>query len=247
MRSGIVSPIKSNIVRPVGSGNLPWSYSVLTPGTDAGKILWAANAAYAVNTAGALSLWCKIPTGSVKVFVELYSSVNDRTSLYYSANNLTVACVRGGGSLLNNVVGFTNDGNWHHYVMTWNGTSYEVYVDGIQKFTSAANYVLTLTTPQIVVSGALSTAAFPCGGNFLGMNVFNAKLSASEVLGLYTANQIPSSCVARFDMQRGVGTTIIPTFGPNANSGTLGTGDTWSATVPTGKTRLASSGIFIGE
>lgn len=247
-RAGIVSPIKSNCAKHLrAGGNLPWTYSILTPGTDAGKIVWAANSAYAINT-GALSFWSKVPTGlGVKIMIEIYTSTNERSSLYYFNNVLTASSVKAGVVILNNTAGFTNDGNWHHFSWTWDSTNCVVYIDGVATATFAGNYTLSLTSPQIVIGSALSTAGFPCGGNFMGLSIYNAKLSALQVAGIYRANQIPPSCVGIWDFGRGVGTTITPTFGPNANAGTLGTGDTWTTTVPAGKTRLASNGISIGE
>lgn len=217
---------------------LIFAYSVSCPVTDAGKITFAANANYAVNT-GAISIWAKVPTGTVKVFIELYTSANDRTSLYMAANILTVAAVRGGVSLLNNATSFTNDGNWHHYVATWDGTSYVVYVDGVAKFTSSANYVLTLgASTQISISSALSTGVFPAGGNYFGLGLYKTKLNPRQVLDLYQFHGQPPSIVGRWDMQAGGTTSIVPTDGKLATNGTFGTGDTWTTTIPSGTIRF---------
>lgn len=248
MRSSIVSPIKSLIDKPISAGSpLFWSYSVLTPLADTGKIVFSASSLYNFNSAGSLSIWAKIPTGGVKVFIELYTSTNDRTSLYFSSDALTVAQVRGGFSALNSPTGFTNDGLFHHYVAAWDVNSYTVYVDGNLKATFSQDATMTLSSPQLCVSGALSTSAFPAQGNFLGLAAFKTKLTSLQVSGLYRANQIPSSCVSRWDFNTGFGTTISPNFGPGATSGTLGTGDTWSAIVPIGRIRSSNDGIVVGE
>lgn len=229
IRPGIGSCIRSTLARPTKSAGLLWTYSVSTPGPDAGKVTFAASATYVVNVGG-LSLWAKIPLASVRIFCELYNSGNDRTSIYYNSNTLFIAENRGGASLINNSAGFVNDARWHHYAITWDGSGYAVYVDSVQKINFPGNYVLSLTNPQISLGSALSTVAFPTAGNFRGLSLYNAKLTDIEIRDLYAANVVPASCVARWEFTQGSG-SIVPTFG-SVTSGALGTNAAWTAVVP---------------
>lgn len=245
MRSSIGSPIKSPVAKSISSGSLlPWRNSVVTPGTDAGKIIIAASNNYNINSAGSFVAWAKIPaTGGTRVWLEVCTSVNDRCGMYTSANNLVVTAVKGGSIKLNSTTGFIFDGNWHQCASTWDINGCTVYVDGVLVATFAGDQTLSLSNPQIVYSGALSTTGFPCGGNFGQLALFSTKLTANQISGMYKANQIPSSCVGRWDFSKGAGTTVSPIFGPT--SATLGTGDTWSSDAPKA-IKLANNVKLIG-
>lgn len=223
-------PLKTTIHRPTGNSNfLPYPYSVLTTGTDAGRLIFSATSAWNI-TNGTLACWFKSPVaGGLVVINEFGSSNNDRCGFYLSGNAMLVTLVRGGSVILNSSVGFTNDGNWHHVVMTFDATSQQTYIDGALKATFASDCHLTVSSPQLVYGGAFSTT-LPSICNVTGVVLTNTKSTQSQVSALYYNGAMPVSTLARYDFSNGQGAVTL-TAG-QGNTGALGTGS-WSTVVPT--------------
>jgi len=71
---------------------------------------------------------------------------------------------------------------WHHVVGTYNGSTVNVYVDGVSVASSSKSGVFTTFTPKI---GGTSAGSENYTGFIDEVRIYNRALSASEVLGMY--------------------------------------------------------------
>lgn len=153
-------------------------------------------------------------------FVGQFVSVSavGELSLYVSASSLNRAAVRTNGG------GF-NDGEWHHVVMTYDGsglsTGITIYVDGaVAPSTGVSNNLSSMTT--------LNSASFNISGRTDGVAVFTGsiddaavydkELSAGEVTTIYNSGSPPD----------------LTSVGPTANLvgyWLMGDGDTFPTTT----------------
>lgn len=83
----------------------------------------------------------------------------------------------------NGVSFFPYNGSWHHYVITGNGTSNVLYIDGKQVGTSTTYRNITGT--QIYISGWDSTTSYKWLGMLSDFRLYATALSASDVADLY--------------------------------------------------------------
>ena len=87
----------------------------------------------------------------------------------------------------------TNDGNWHHLVVTSNGTAYKLYLDGIQK-TNSVNagaddgkwFADTSNLDTIIIGGYRAASERYYDGTIDEVTIFNYELSTSQVSEIYT-------------------------------------------------------------
>lgn len=82
--------------------------------------------------------------------------------------------------------GAPNDGRWHHFVGTWDGTTMRMYMDGVEG--DNAPYTNTLVSseyPLHIGRNAPPTGAEYFPGSLDDVRVYNRALSATEVKQLY--------------------------------------------------------------
>lgn len=85
--------------------------------------------------------------------------------------------------------GITN-GQWHHIVGSWDGSTKRIYVDGILKGSKSKSGALT-TTSQGAAIGAFggTSSGYYFGGEIASVRIYNKGLSASEVAKNFNAQR----------------------------------------------------------
>jgi len=134
-----------------------------------------------------------------------------------------------------------NDGNWHHAVITYEGSVVVLYVDGIERSSAPRTGVITYYRTYGNVVGSMG---YITGGNlniqgngYLNgqvddLRIYNRNLSLAEVRDLYNGNDVDDTGLkARWNFNEGSGTTIYDASG-NGKNGTLVNGPTFSDSYP---------------
>ena len=189
---------------------------------------------------GTFSAWAKLETTSINapVFKFYVNSNNQITIIYLHAANELKFMYKAAGT--NTQVqassSIENDGNYHHFAMTWNvdGNEFKAYVDGVQFGSTQTTFGTWSGTPTAFHLGhnALSGSDF-WKGNMDEISIFD---SVKDVSALYNSG-IPNNLVGESGLvgywrnEEGTGTTIADQSG-KGNSGTLINGTNFSRVVP---------------
>jgi Concanavalin A-like lectin/glucanases superfamily/PA14 domain len=95
----------------------------------------------------------------------------------------------GGNDDMQSSVG-SNDGQWHHYAGTWDGTTFtrNLYVDGTNAATTTGSSLYGLPSTSHLAIGARDAGGASYGNYFTGkiydVRIYNYPLTQSEVLGI---------------------------------------------------------------
>ena len=139
-------------------------------------------------------------------------------------------------------ISIENDGQWHHWAMTWDRTSQELigYFDG--------DAIAAATTLLGTLSGTLSVAGiagyqYYWKGNIDEVALWDSVLTADEITAIYNSGTptdltvdagdyaSSSDLVGYWRMEENTGTTVADSSS-NSNTGTLTNGAAWSSTTP---------------
>jgi hypothetical protein len=206
-----------------------------------------------ITNAISISAWVKIPTTNTGgggsdiqeiICEDATSGINRNWALNWrggTRNNWQwVIWNTSGAAVLVTSSGLTpNDGNWHHILATYDGTSnadgLKLYVDGATPFTATA-----LSTGIRSVSSVEATIGATSGGGALRLEgtvdevaVWNSDQSAnaSTIYNGGVPNDISSLSPLSWWRFEGTGTTATDS-GSGGNDGTLTNGVTRSTDVP---------------
>tara|TARA_B110000459_G_C16545692_1_gene464211 strand:+ start:347 stop:1270 length:924 start_codon:yes stop_codon:yes gene_type:complete len=154
------------------------------------------------TTTGSISCWVKIDTTSANGLIwALNISGNTQNQIFLLYHNGS-GVIRGNfkGANVANIVdsstGLENDGNWHHFVMTWQASSkasgniVKLYEDGsLQDSDTIAQSQTFSGTPNLFGFGrnALQNNGQNFNGHINDMAIFNDVLTASEVTSIYNS------------------------------------------------------------
>ena len=162
------------------------------------------NQSLGITSQIAISAWVKIPDGSTGgAAPNIQQIVSEDTTSGTSRN--WILSWRGGGyedfyfavfhsdgtstSTYSNV-GDINDGNWHHVVGTWDGTTnanaFKIYVDNVATSTTSTKTDIRATSNIPTTIGAIPNAftrAFD--GNISNVQIWDKNLSSTEAETLY--------------------------------------------------------------
>ncbi|HAU36777.1 MAG TPA: hypothetical protein DCX07_03555 [Phycisphaerales bacterium] len=87
-----------------------------------------------------------------------------------------------------------NDGQWHHVIITYNGTNYWMYVDGVKQAGSAADTAgttNTLTDGKVLIgSYGVNATADKWIGGLDEIRIYNNAFTDADALALYNATRI---------------------------------------------------------
>jgi hypothetical protein len=161
-----------------------------TPGTD-GNYLSLPTAAFDFSAAISFGFWIKT-TESPYVIASTQDANNPGFMIDAADGDCYVA--NGGGYVVNPSSGANagfNDGAWHHYFFTWDGTTgadkVKIYLDGVLKWTGTATGTASATHKSTVNVGRwsdLTGDTYHYGIEIDEIRVFNRELTAVEVAGL---------------------------------------------------------------
>lgn len=157
---------------------------------------YVSNASFSINgnAAGTLSFWMKTSTNqSLKypIAIPQASAGTNGFDFYFNGSNNINFFIN--GSVANNDLGMTGvtyaDGNWHHIVGTYDGTTQSLYFDGILKSSAT-----TASGTIEAAAGEINIGRFGAfGAYYTGevdeVRIYSKSLSASEVNILYQLGQ----------------------------------------------------------
>lgn len=134
------------------------------------------------------------------------------------------------GALTSNATVF-NDSIWHHVAVTWDGTKFQMYVDGALDTSSSPTGSAAGTSLPLTIGSLGSSAYFT--GNLSDVKLFNRGLSGSDINNLFHGDdRLTSGLVGAFKLNEGAG-QIIKDASTLANNGTLGADNNSASDDPT--------------
>ena len=175
-----------------------------------------------------LEIWFKVPASFTNVGYFILSGVKKvREGYHFLINHPSVGKLFFGYWGAGFDVGVTgiNDGAWHHFVGTYDGSTHRTYVDGVPKNTLSESGTGVLSGSQYILGASSPTTEFVNGSIDEG-RIYNRALSADEIshnynsgAGTYTPYSTEGlKCHWHFDEESG--TTAGDSSG-NGNNGTL--------------------------
>jgi hypothetical protein len=168
-----------------GAGQMGQALS--TPGTT-GNYLSIPQAAFDFSSAISFGFWIKTTDTNYVI-----ASTQDANNSGFMIDPVDGDCyVANGGVYVVNPANGTNagfnDGGWHHYFFTWDGSTgadkARVYLDGVLKWTGTATGVGSATHRSTVNFGRFSDGDYWRAIEIDEIRVFNRELVAAEVAGL---------------------------------------------------------------
>lgn len=132
--------------------------------------------------------------------------------------------------------GTWNDGIWHNIVVTGNGSSIEIFIDGVSRGTGSPGFPSSNTSAPFTLWGRNGTSSSPAG-TMDDVRVYNRVLSQNEIESLYGSRSrllILDGIVGWWKLDDGVeggtisGATVRDSSG-NVLTGTASGSPTWGA------------------
>ena len=165
--------------------------SVSTPFLKAGDFNGSSyidtNISTITSNGGSVSLWVKTTTGTQSAFFGGQSPSQNRFYFGVRNNNFWI----GAGSAQNSYnisASSLLDGNWHHVVLTLDGSTAKYYLDGNSTPVDTLSYTAAGTigvTPLIGAIDALGAVSAYTNGSIDQVRIFDRALDAGEVTQLY--------------------------------------------------------------
>ncbi len=139
------------------------------------------------NTQLTLSVWAKtLDTSETRYIVRQENTVhleyNSAGSFYFFTWNNTGSS----GAAAASATGFT-DGNWHHFVGTYNGSSVQIYINGIARDATPGSQTgpIKSTAENLHISRGTTSA---WNGTIDNVMIFNRSLTIQEIQALYNSS-----------------------------------------------------------
>lgn len=127
----------------------------------------------------------------MRVFTDYRDPTGSRISLGIRGNKVSSYAYPQGSFYGTSAI---NDGNWHHIVTTYNGTTQKLYVDGKEENSRDFDLVDTFCIHPDFIGSYTATQSTNSLGNFNGgideVRIYNRALSAEEVLNHYLATKL---------------------------------------------------------
>ena len=135
------------------------------------------------------SSWFKCTTASTApVILNGGSSSTNRFYLQLLTNGTTIRYVIG-SSVIDTSVSNIADGNWHHIATTQNGTSLDIYLDGVKQNTSTITVVSPSTNigDNFKIGRYFLSAANYFDGSIDEVAIWNTALTSTQIQSIYDA------------------------------------------------------------
>jgi hypothetical protein len=175
-----------------------------------------------VTNAITVAAWFKVDTFT-KNFQALLCKGNTawRIQREGTTNQLQFAC---SGLSTNKVVCTTNvnDGEWHHVVGRFDGSTLSIYIDGVQEASTSVTGTITTNNYNVSIGENLESTGRQWDGKVYDIYVFNYALSSSQI------SSLASGTGGVWKFSEGTGTTAADTSG-SGNNATLSGGATWTS------------------
>jgi len=139
---------------------------------------------------GTLSLWAYAQDLSdTQFFFGHTANSSNRIQLYTVAGNLILGL--GDDLTLHTGIETLDTNVWYNLALTWNGTNYSVYVDGIEKAAGAYSGLTTLNSYADIGNYGLASSRDAAFDGLIGdVRMYNRTYSAAEVQDLYLTYQV---------------------------------------------------------
>ena len=184
-----------------GSAGLPNTYSLAFDGTDDYVTDSTANFRSS-DSSGTISFWAKTNSDAYEYFISSGDTGSTTSFLGIAHKNSAdggdvYIYQQNDADTIDSISGSTNilDNNWHHIVITSDGSSYLIYVDGVSETLSVdggannGDWFADTTGRNNFTIGALhrSSVVLPFNGNIDEVSIWNTALSAGDISALYQA------------------------------------------------------------
>jgi len=157
------------------------------------KIIIPNNAAFNHTSQLTIESWVRFD-GNSDDFIFEKGDVNTQYSLFSHGTDIVFRTYHAGDGGYDTFapnkteVGIVN-GQWHHIVGSWDGSTKRIYVDGVERRSKSKSGAL-VTTSKGAAIGAFGgdTSGYYFGGDIAIVRIYNKGLSTSEVLQNYNAH-----------------------------------------------------------
>jgi|GEM_PF-1774536 len=189
-----------------------------------------------------VSMWIKVPNAANYTSLVKWGT-GDSTGTYgvfLSAGSIRIGIGSSAvtGSTLTSTAVFPVPSNtWTHIAVTCDGTTTNIYLNGIVRATSTSTFTINLGTNGLSNQGTRGLTTD--NGLEDQLLIYNTALSSSDIATIYNSGLgtalIPlNGLLRRYEFEEGTGTTLVDLSG-NGYNGTLFNGATWT----TGLTPIA--------
>lgn len=185
-----------------------------------------------VSTGLTISSWIKLTsTGGQQAIVSKWTGVtNDDQYLLLINGDKTCMAVGKTGSVANGYTGTTSlvTNTWYHIVATWDTSgSHQTYINGVLDINAVSSTFKTINSTSLtnLSIGSQNASSRFFNGSIDDVEMYNRKLSLSEILDLYNApNPIVNGLVSKYsfdnlglqdEISHNDGIGMGSTFGPD--------------------------------
>ncbi|MFA5724421.1 MAG: LamG-like jellyroll fold domain-containing protein, partial [Candidatus Pacearchaeota archaeon] len=140
------------------------------------------------NVAKSISAWAKFDNTCVSKLCNIGGFGTASTSANFQFGSTAAGAFAVWGWGADWITPFTTAsvvGTWHHFVVTYNGSTTILYVDGNNQSTTTA-YSWTTNPSRVVIGNEIDLAGQEFNGSIDEFMIFNRSLSSNEVQELYT-------------------------------------------------------------
>jgi hypothetical protein len=132
---------------------------------------------------------------------------------------------------------FITPGVWHHAAATYNGASWNLYLDGTLDATLSVNMAANAASNQYAAIGSALGTTGTADGFFNGVmdetRIWNRALTQADLrTGMNQALTTGTGLVGRWGMNEGTGTAVADSTTSPANGTVKSTGFTWDTNAP---------------
>lgn len=188
----LTGSIEGTLVNGVGFDNSKGGYWTFDDSDD--KITFPNNAVFNHTSELTIESWVKFD-GNSNDFIFEKGNVNTQYSLFSHGTDIVFRTYHAGNSgydtlLITKANADITNGQWHHIVGSWDGSTKRIYVDGQDKGSKSKSGALT-TTSQGAAIGAFggTSSGYYFGGDIAIVRIYNKGLSQDEVLQNFNAQK----------------------------------------------------------
>lgn len=174
---------------------------------------------FAASSNLSIGFWLKSSTSHTARIME--APTNGGMGLEYAGTTLSLIAFSGNSSTFSNAISF--DGNWHHYFVTYDGTTARFYKDGV--LTTSNSYTGNWSTGSktFYLGG---DASFPLNGVLDDARIYNYALSSGQVTQVLNAGHPApgsplGSPIGYWKFNEGYSTTAYNSGNTSGINGTL--------------------------